>query len=468
VYGAIGVTSPTTRIGGRRTAGMAVSARGDVYVLAGYGWDTAGVMGPRADFWLQNGNVPRQGNIDLVLIPISAGTNSCGVQRCDPRSICIEVKKTGVCVGVRHPLHRRSTRVISAPNGCFQDRLLCRWEPVTSKAPIWFANEVFFAVDSNLEMYTLAGAQQHNWWPDRAIFSSSISYRHHPGHVRRILGRRSATILLFELSGVFVATLRCKTFVCSIRSSRTTAPLMSFGARSVLDPVQTSASPSLSARRAFSVRQSYSLRCVSSSMAELCCFSGCYPTTDLTNLLSYAAPVFEAGTLFYTSNPSIASRDLGAFNSLPQLVSFDVKNIFNDSRLISVFYGPVSVPQQYKCTLDFTRMTSNLLTCLTQSNSQARAQLSSVNRFASCCAVSSTPQGLGLRFTVVQAGISVTGTDTLNFPTVGPVITGVFGCPTQAGNATSACPTAGQVPVAYSSGQCVLHPVIALALVRLC
>ena len=174
-------------------------------------------------------------------------------------------------------------------------------------------------------------------------------------------------------------------------------------------------------------------------------FTGCYPNPDGgTNLISYLPPVFLPGTLCYTATPSIQTHDLGAFNSLPQFISFGIRNVVNFTDIISVSYGSVSSPFQYTCAIDPRRSTPTKLVCLTQSNSQVG--LSSFVHLADDIKLSLIfLKGLGLRFTVVQAGISVTSTDTLNFPSVVPELFSVTGCPSQLRNSTFDCPTSGQV-----------------------
>lgn len=155
---------------------------------------------------------------------------------------------------------------------------------------------------------------------------------------------------------------------------------------------------------------------------------GCYPVADSgTVLFRYPAPLLTPGTLRYTATPTLMTRALGASNSLPMSVSFDGANFFTAAPdLLSIRYGsPGGNPLQYSCTPDLARSSYTTVTCTTQSDSQ----------------------GLGLVFTVTLAAATATGTDTLNYATEQPFITSIHGCGTEKGNATSGCPTRGQVPV---------------------
>ena len=104
----------------------------------------------------------------------------------------------------------------------------------------------------------------------------------------------------------------------------------------------------------------------------------------------------------------VKTTALGAFNSLSVYVSLEGANLFNGNiselfkasncvfvpfclcrRSSQITYGPIDRPSLYVCTLDASRSSFGIVTCLTQPNSQ----------------------GLDLRFSVIFAGQQAISTD---------------------------------------------------------
>jgi hypothetical protein len=152
----------------------------------------------------------------------------------------------------------------------------------------------------------------------------------------------------------------------------------------------------------------------------------CITSTDsnVADVFSYPAPGLTASTLrFYGGTPS----DHILITTLTATISFDGYNLVNDSSLITVTYGPPATPNAYHCTIDPLRTNDGTITCNTDP----------------------TAYGINMHFTVVLAGVTLVGTDTLEY-LIQPRVYAILGCD-QDGLQAVNCPTPGGVCYKYIS-----------------
>lgn len=105
-------------------------------------------------------------------------------------------------------------------------------------------------------------------------------------------------------------------------------------------------------------------------------------------------------------------------NALPTLVAMSGRFV-NRSACTEIRFGPPSAPLRYACVFQAFASTRDDLICETAANAR----------------------GVGLQFTVTNANLNVTGTDTINYDAA-PLVTRVRGCRDR-GNATVDCGTEG-------------------------